>query len=123
VSGILTPVINGKRFFMDISTRETFSMEADEGEADILAVGKYLFSKKSFDKAKHILLQSAGKPAGWLVIDEIGPLELKGEGFYDVIRYILDRAEGQLKIIFVIRESILPEVLAHFHITGHSLFE
>lgn len=26
---------------------------------------------------------------GWLVIDEIGPLELSGEGFHDVLKEVL----------------------------------
>jgi len=108
VSGILTPVINGKRFFMDASTKEQFAMEAAEDEKEILSIGRFNFSKAGFDRAIRIIRQSLHEP-GWLVIDEIGPLELKKEGFYTVIKDLLKNHPVQL--LLVVREG-LPEKVA-----------
>ena len=50
VYGILTPIENGKRFFMDISSGEKFSMEANADEIATIQVGKYSFSMNSFSE-------------------------------------------------------------------------
>jgi len=49
VFGIFTPVIDGKRFFMDAHTHDQFKMEADKTEKEALSVGRFNFSKDSFE--------------------------------------------------------------------------
>lgn len=106
VYGILTPVINRKRVFMNAQTREQFTMEAT-GEEESLTVGRFIFSKIGFNKAIKII-RDAISIDGWLVIDEIGPLELKGEGFYEVLKDVL--AIRREKILLVVREGLTGEV-------------
>jgi nucleoside-triphosphatase THEP1 len=116
VFGILTPVINGKRMFMDVHSREKFEMEANSGEAEILMIGKFKFSKAGFSKAEDILRNGLNKKKGWLVVDEIGPLELRGEGFSEILKKILQSSSSQQKILLVVRDSILEEVIQFFGI-------
>ena len=115
VHGILTPVVNGKRVFLDIKTKEQFRMEAEEGEKDIISIGRYKFSSKKFEKAKQ-LIQNAMQKDGWLIIDEIGPLELNGEGFHNVLVEALN--SSQQKILLVVRNSILEEVKKRYRISN-----
>ncbi len=110
VYGILTPDIDGKRVFMDLATKEQFPMEA-AAEEEKLAVGKFTFSKKGFDKAIKII-QDAIDKKGWLIIDEIGPLELKGEGFSNVLKEVLKKRND--KIIIVVREELAVKVQDEF---------
>jgi nucleoside-triphosphatase THEP1 len=102
VHGILTPVINGKRVFMNVYTKEQFPMEAIDDETETLTVGKFVFSKKNFDKAVQII-RNAIEKEGWLIIDEIGPLELNGKGFSEVLKELL--AIRQHKTILVVRDK------------------
>ncbi len=102
VHGILTPVINGKRVFMDAQSREQFHMEATEDDEDILAVGRFVFSKDNFGKAVQII-RDAIHEEGWLVIDEVGPLELRGEGFSEVLNEVL--TIRQERILLVVRDK------------------
>lgn len=106
VYGILTPEANGKRVFMNANTKEQFPMEA-RGEEETLVVGRFAFSKAGFEKAIQIIRDAVNKE-GWLVIDEIGPLELKGEGFYEVLKDVLSMR--QEKILLVVREGLTGEV-------------
>src|SRR5689334_2392243 len=89
VFGILTPVVEGKRVFIDAHTKEQFRMEAESNEEDVLTIGRFVFSKKSFERAGNILTKAMKEKNAWLVVDEIGPLELKGEGFDSIIKQIL----------------------------------
>ena len=116
IMGILTPDIEGKRVFMNAATREQFPMEASGDEATI-SIGKFNFSIMNFDKAIHIIRQGISFD-GWLVIDEIGPLELKGEGFAGVLNEILSKRKAPL--LLVVREEML-EILKQQFPLGHAI--
>ena len=55
------------------------------------------------------------KDADIVVIDEIGPFELQGKGWAKAIESIL-KGLPELTMIWVVRESLLNEVTAHFKI-------
>jgi nucleoside-triphosphatase THEP1 len=112
VQGILTPVVESKRVFMNAASKEQFPMEAT-GEEETLLVGKFVFSQAGFEKAIQIIRNSIDKK-GWLVIDEIGPLELRGEGFHEVLKDVLVlRKENAL---LVVREGLAEEVRKFYKI-------
>ncbi len=119
VYGILTPIENGKRFFMDISSGEKFSMEANADEIATIQVGKYSFSMNSFSKAVDILSSGAYNKNGWLVIDEIGPLEISGRGFDEALKEFLQNGSQNLKLILVVRDSIKDAVIARYSLDKH----
>jgi nucleoside-triphosphatase THEP1 len=114
ITGVLTPVVENRRLFLDLASGVRFDMEADVEEQDVLSVGRFRFSKAAFAKAIHILNQP---PSGneWRVIDEIGPLELQGEGFGPGLRKLLDDYDtNRMRLILVIRDTLLEKVCAHF---------
>lgn len=113
IYGILTPVIDGRRLFMDVHTRRQLPMEAAAGETDTLTVGRYLFSRQAFEEARQIIRGAIARP-GWLVIDEVGPLELRGEGFAAVLREALERQPEEQTILLVVREGLVEQVREAF---------
>jgi nucleoside-triphosphatase THEP1 len=116
VFGILTPIVYGSRIFMDAHTKEPFHMEAKADETDILEVGKYRFSKASFDKASAILLAALQQPNGFIIVDEIGPLELRELGFSTTVKSMLEDKKNRLQLVLVVREELLQKVVAHFNL-------
>jgi len=51
---------------------------------------------------------------GCLIIDEIGPLELRKEGFYKVIKQsVKDYASG---LVLVVRNDLVDKVIAFFEL-------
>lgn len=112
VFGVLTPDVNGKRVFLDIATAIQFAMEAEPGEEAIM-VGKFSFGKKNFDSAINIIRSAAGEN-GWLVIDEAGPLELRGEGFAAVLKEVVETRKN--KIIIVVREGLTEKICNYFQL-------
>ncbi|MEO5564655.1 MAG: nucleoside-triphosphatase [Chitinophagaceae bacterium] len=117
VTGILSPVIDGKRFFMNAKSREVFAMEATPGESAVLIVGKFAFSKKGFEKATQVIYTGMTKQ-GWLVIDEIGPMELNNEGFCEVLKKVLAEGYEKQTILLVVREGLANEVKKVFGINN-----
>jgi len=119
VFGVFTPVVNGKRMFMDAHIGQLFDMEAGEEEKETVPVGRFNFSKANFEKASGIINEAMNKE-GWLVIDEIGPLELRGEGFYEALKNISQTRKDQ-PVLLVVREGMAEKVTAFFGLTGASI--
>ena len=111
--GILTPVVEGERVFNNLESGEKFAMEARAGE-EAFAVGKFLFSKKGFESAIAVIRKNINCE-GWLIIDEIGPLELKDEGFSSVLREVLALRTG--KLLLVVRDGLVEKVKEDFGIS------
>jgi nucleoside-triphosphatase THEP1 len=113
VYGILTPDVNGKRIFMNAHSRQLFLMEAKEGETETLPVGRFSFSKTNFDKAIQIIRDSIDKK-GWLVIDEIGPLELRGEGFSKVLKEVLEKRQHNTLLVIREKDNMVEKAKTYF---------
>jgi nucleoside-triphosphatase THEP1 len=113
VHGILTPVVQGKRMFMDLMKRHLFAMEAAGDETEALRVGRFAFSKTGFERAIRII-REAIPCEGRLVIDEIGPLELKGNGFHDILKEVLSRRDRKQNLLLVAREGVIEDVRSYF---------
>ena len=108
--GLLTPVVNGKRKFYNICTKEVFNMEAFE-EEEQLYVGKYIFSAAAFKKgASQLLAASKQNENEYLIVDEVGPLEIRlQQGFYAALQEILQSGLYRT-LILVVRPSLIREL-------------
>ncbi len=84
--------------------------------------------KEGWEKLRHFYINPDGQKFGEaaldtgylmnadiVVIDEIGPFELKGKGWAKAIESILRRLP-ELTMIWVVRENLLNEVTDHFKI-------
>jgi nucleoside-triphosphatase THEP1 len=121
-SGILSPLIQGKRHFYDLHSKETFAMELPEETGKPLRVGKYLFDPASFAWASRKLKDAVKQQRPWLVIDEIGPLELSGEGLAPALEYVLSWSmKTNAHLILVVREQCVEAVLSRFEIDTEPL--
>ncbi len=121
VYGILSPEIEGVRFFEDAHTNKRFKMIADIDEPDVLQIGKYTFSKAAFDKASAILREGLKQPSGLLIVDEIGPLELQQQGFYEVLKEVVANDNQDLKKLLVVRQSLVDQVISFFKIINYTI--
>jgi len=78
------------------------------GEREWQRVGSYFFLPSGLDEAERIILRS--KDAELSVVDEIGPLELSGKGFWPALKQVL--FPPQTVYLVVVREKILEDFLA-----------
>lgn len=109
-AGILAPVIHHQRHLQDVSTGELRLLEVPPAAPDALPVGKYVFSATVFVWArKRLSEQAALFPQRWLILDEVGKLEVQGKGLAPVAMQIL-RSDWVNNLIVVIRDSLLQHV-------------
>ncbi len=116
IDGILQPVIDNKRFIYHISSRTLKQLETERKD-NVISIGKYNFSNDTFKWAIENLSKSFEQNLDWLIIDEVGPIELAGNGLEPVITNIIKKKESfPGKILFVVRENLLPDFLLHYKI-------
>ncbi len=123
ISGILMPVLEGERHLYSIYSRKLVPVEINEESSsdEIIKIGKFNFSKKVFDWGNKEIL-AGFKENNTIIIDEIGPLELSGKGFYTSLDHLLKIKEknDDLVLILVIREGMIESVTKYFKIEEYS---
>lgn len=120
--GILTPDINGIRKVYDIADKTYYDLQADETyTGELISIGKYRFSTAGFEKARDILLRSANSRPQWLIVDEVGKLEIEQHtGLEPALSQIIDlyKVKPAGKILMVIRDYLLTQAIAHYKLEG-----
>jgi nucleoside-triphosphatase THEP1 len=91
----------------DLKEEELISFIRTAGERAWQNVGPYFFIPDGLERAKNILLQS--RNADLLVVDEVGPLELSGEGLWPVLKDVISNCG--MDCLLVVRKSILGDLL------------
>jgi nucleoside-triphosphatase len=77
------------------------------GEKNWQNIGPFFFNPQGLEKAKQIIDRSIG--ADLLIIDELGPLELKNRGLWPLLKPVLQNQK--ISILLVIRDNILADFL------------
>ena len=121
-AGILSPVINKKRYIYSIlkdnyRILESIKDDPAVGE-DTIKIGKYSFLQSTFLWAREELRIAIEKKPLYMVIDEIGPLELSGQGLEPMVSHLLQnyqRSENH-RLILVVRDHLLEAVVSHYQL-------
>lgn len=121
IAGILTPDVNGMRKLYDISTGEYFDLQVSEYfSGEKITIGKFIFDKAIFDKAGEILLSALQKQPDWLIVDEVGKLEVEqSTGLHFVVLRIIEHYNQDQpgRLILVIRDSLLQPAIEKYQLT------
>ncbi len=118
-AGILAPDQQGERMVYDLETRRRFPLTARSGEGEVWKIGAFSFSVEAFREARDLLRRAFLRSPAWLVIDEIGPLELSGRGLEPVAGRIIRRYRHPTypgNLLLVVREELLSAVLDRYKI-------
>jgi len=76
--------------------------------------GKYCFSPEGLEFGKHILQNITEENTDLIVIDEIGPVEMKGRGWADDIERLL--STNQIPQLWVVRKSLFKKAIRQWNV-------
>ena len=117
VGGVLQPAQPTGRVFVDAATGAEFPLEAppDAPETAVQRVGRYVFATAAFGWAADRLARAAANPmVRTIVVDEIGPLELRGGGLDAALRALLASDQAELNVRLVVRDGLEAAVRARY---------
>jgi nucleoside-triphosphatase THEP1 len=108
VDGFLSPavVINGETIgydFFDLKDEKTIPYIRREGESGWQQVGPFFLIPEVLEQAKRKILRH--DDSRMLIIDEVGPLEIQGEGTWPALSAVL--AKPAVRCLVVVRSSAL----------------
>lgn len=140
VDGILAPVVGGHRHLLHIPTGTMRDLEDFSDGAPAVTVRRFTFNAGVFAWARNCLLGAVTPPSPpadrvrWIIVDEVGPLELSGGGLEPAVSELLrvvgfgrghtpypggvgDSLAGSpgdsLRVVLVIREDLVDDALMH----------
>jgi nucleoside-triphosphatase THEP1 len=113
-AGFLSPATtdgNGERVYdlLELGTGRRLALLRREGETQAEErIGPFFFIPGALDLARSIIRDA--RPRDLLVVDEVGPLELAGGGYWPALRAKL--GERGTTVLLVAREDILDALAA-----------
>ncbi|MDB5253179.1 MAG: NTPase [Flaviaesturariibacter sp.] len=118
VFGIAMPDEHGVRQMRDVRTGVSWLAQClvpgMAGQA-VETIGRFAFYQSSFQRANDLLRNAASARPRWIVIDEIGTLEMSGGGFRPVLDEILQVGSCQ-NLLLVVRDTLLDTIC---QVCGH----
>ncbi len=93
----------------DVVTGEETALATEGGRDDGDFGTRFRFSEEGFDLGREALSRAA--PASIVIVDELGPIELRGQGHMPAVRQALAVANLGGAVI-VVRRSLVPSLLA-----------
>lgn len=121
VGGFFSPDAGGHRVIcrpQSIENHEPFEVKIPDG-IDVQTIGKFHFLESAFAKAKKWTIEDLENPEiKWIIIDELGKLELKERGFHELMKTI--KANSHKNYLIIVRKSLLEEITSFYRLT-HAL--
>ena len=121
VAGVLALKAPTGRQFMDIATGDQVALEHPAEDEAAVAVGRFQFRQAAFDWAVDRIGQSL-EQAGSVVIDEVGPLELRGDGFAPLLDRLARDYPGIQRVLLV-RTGLIDAVADRFCSGAATVFD
>ena len=112
IDGYLSEAVWEKEKFIgydlaDLKENRLFPFIRKEGQEEWEKIGSFFFLPETLDLAKKIIRRS--KKEDLCLVDEVGPLELKGQGVWPALEDVLMIPEQDL--LLVMRESIMKDFI------------
>lgn len=105
---------------LDLKTNEKHRfLRSNSEEKNNNRIGRFAIYDEGLNTGKQILEETNPNSFDVVIIDEVGKLELKGGGWADQLRKLLDSTNA--RIILAIRKGSEYETLAHFQILRYEI--
>lgn len=120
VSGFISPrIMDGDKTVAysieNLKTGETLPFLSEKSvseDGDVQSIGKYFINSETEQKAKQILSDALQDGAEVVVIDEVGRLELRGDGWHNELHELLKA--NKTTLVLSVRDSFVESVIEKF---------
>lgn len=118
--GIVQPVIDGQRHLEDLASGAVRRLEASAStpQDSRMAVGRFVFDASALAWGTGCIQRAVVEVQSdeWVVLDEVGPLELAGHGLATAVHAVVRHADTGGRALIVVREGLIEAVAGAFQI-------
>ena len=114
---------NNKRYsfeIQDITTKETMQIMSIKENSEFKKIGRFFINPQGFQFGEMVLEKAITSNSDYIIIDEIGSLELNENGWFSILKEAL---KTEKKIIITVRKTLLKEIVKKFNISEYKLIE
>jgi Protein of unknown function, DUF265. len=122
IGGILAPDVDERRMIYDISrdTYHEFQVGSEQRSEELVEICKYRFLKSGFDLSIDILKRTLEENNEWVVVDEVGKLELQQDtGLEPELKHIIEyhkQNNANTNLILVVRDYLLNDAILKYEL-------
>jgi nucleoside-triphosphatase THEP1 len=121
--GVLSPDIDGLRVLYNIKTKATIPWQHHTPVEGDSIVGRFSFDPNGFVTGYSWLNEHMADPEiRYIVLDEVGKLELEGKGWDTWLRSAFPLPEDKT-LVLVIRRSLLDEIINRYQLEEVSVVD
>ncbi len=122
VGGFICPDVNGLRMIYFAAEKRLVPFQLNQLD-NVTSIGKFNFDQEVFIMASDILINPKTLEKNFVIVDEIGPLELKNQGFYHALETLIDnwRKKEYGTLILVVREYLIADVISKFNLSDSKI--
>lgn len=113
LAGVLALKTPTGRRFMDLMVGDEVALEHPGQNEIAIPVGRFQFRQAAFDWAIQRIEAALEPGVSGVIIDEVGPLEMGGGGFADLLDR-MERDHPAVERILLVRTSLIDAVAARF---------
>ena len=84
-------------------------------------IGRFYFNEEGIQFGKNILDLSNQNNSDFIIVDEVGPFELRGKGWSESLETLILSENNNM--IWVVREKLVYDILRRFGITDALIFD
>jgi hypothetical protein len=112
--GILLITSNNEEYFEHFSSREREKLTITQDNA----AGSSLINKDTLIWANRKLIEISKKNPNWIIVDGIGNSEVRGQGLFESITEIIQKAKrfNKINILFVIPDELVDIFITYYDI-------
>lgn len=124
VGGFLTPDKDNKRILLNIHScvESPFEMDPNDDHEFCVHIGKFVLDTDAFiEISEEVLEQSFDPDFSYIVIDEIGKLELQDKGFHPLMDHLSKRDDLTADLIIIVRDTLLDDVIKKYEFKDYKV--
>jgi nucleoside-triphosphatase THEP1 len=120
--GVLSPDVDGLRQLYHVKDKSGIVWQKTESDAPTdVHIGRFVFDADAFSLAAAWLNQDLlDSKIKYIMLDEVGPLELAGLGWDSWLREGLQRLDDKT-LIMVVRESLVDKVIENYGLVDYEV--
>ncbi len=124
IGGFLSPDKGNLRILYDIFNKSHHPFQVDTlNKEETIQIGRFTFLKLAFDTGYDLVLDQLEKDdIKYIIVDEIGKLELKNEGFHKLILMLASK-KTNIHLVFVVRSFLLDQVIEKYAFKEYKIIE